>query len=90
MRAVALIEYSGYHQGMATVTEKLRQAVETCGQTRNAIAVATGISPSVLCRFVTDGRGLRSANIDRLCEHLDLELVPKKRARRTTKKKARR
>jgi len=60
--------------GMATVTDQLRRAVERCGQTRYAISKATGVPASVLSRFVASGRGLRSANIDRLCAHLGLAL----------------
>ncbi len=61
--------------GKATVTDQLRQAVEGCGQTRYAISKATGIPASVLSRFVADGRGLRSENIDRLCAYLGLVLT---------------
>lgn len=59
------------------MTEQLRQAVETCGQTRYAIGKATGIPASVLSRFVADHRGLRSENIDRLCAYLGLVLTTK-------------
>lgn len=62
---------------MATVTEELRRAVEGCGQTRYAISKATGIPASVLSRFVAEGRGLRSENIDRLCAYLGLVLTLK-------------
>ncbi len=67
---------------MASVTDTLRKAVETCGQTRYAISKATGIPQAVLSRFVASGHGLRSANIDKLCEYLGLELRPKRRARK--------
>jgi hypothetical protein len=63
--------------GMATVTDQLRRAVEGCGQTRYAISKATGVPASVLSRFVADGRGLRSENIDRLCAYLGLVLTAK-------------
>lgn len=61
--------------GMATVTDQLRRTVERSGQTRYAISKATGIPASVLSRFVAEGRGLRSQNIDKLCAYLGLELV---------------
>jgi len=70
---------------METVTQQLRRAVETCGQTRYAIAKETGIPPSVLSRFVAGGRGLRSENIDRLCAHLALKLTAKSGAARKGK-----
>ncbi|MCA9289392.1 MAG: helix-turn-helix transcriptional regulator [Phycisphaerales bacterium] len=60
---------------MPTVTEQLRRAVETCGQSQYAISKETGVSTSVLSRFVASGHGLRSDNIDRLCAHLGLTLV---------------
>ena len=59
---------------MKTVTEQLRHAVERCGVTRYRITQETGIPASVLSRFVTSGRGLRSENIDKLCAYLGLEL----------------
>jgi DNA-binding Xre family transcriptional regulator len=62
---------------MATVTDTLRRAVEQCGQSRYAIAKATGIDKAVLSRFVASGRGLRSDNFDRLCAHLGLVLATK-------------
>ena len=62
---------------MATVSEQLRKAIETSARTRYAIAKATGIPASVLSRFVVGGAGLRSQNLDRLCAHLGLVLVPK-------------
>jgi predicted transcriptional regulator len=62
---------------MPTVTDQLRRAVERCGESRYAIAKATGVSASVLSRFVASGRGLRSENVDRLCAYLGLVLVAK-------------
>ena len=62
---------------MPTVSEQLRKAIETCGQTRYAISMATGVPNSVLCRFVAGGQGLRSQNLDKLCAHLGLVLVAK-------------
>ncbi len=59
------------------MTDELRRMVEGCGQTRYAISKATGVPASVLSRFVASGRGLRSENIDRLCDYLGLVLVRK-------------
>lgn len=58
---------------MATVTAVLREALETCGQTRYAVSKATGIPESTLSRFV-HGKPLRGENIDRLCAYLSMEL----------------
>lgn len=62
---------------MMTVTDTLRRAVETCGQTRYVIGKALDIPASTLSRFVASGKGLRSENIDKLCAHLGLVLVRK-------------
>ena len=62
---------------MATVTTALRTALTQCGQTRYAVSKATGIPESTLSRFVAGGRGLRSENIDKLADFLDLVLTPK-------------
>lgn len=70
---------------MASVSETLRRAVRQSGETRYAIAKATGINPSVLSRFVVSGHGLRSHNIDRLADYLGLRLVPAKGKRRGRK-----
>lgn len=64
---------------MPTVSETLRIAVETSKQSRYAIAKATGIQNSVLSRFVASGGGLRSENLDKLCDYLGLVLVPAKK-----------
>lgn len=74
---LALMDVWRYAWSMATVTETLRRELERCGQTRYAVSMATGIPQSVLSRFVASGRGLRSANIDRLCAHLGLVLTAK-------------
>lgn len=66
---------------MATVTEQLRRAVETCGQTRYVIGKAIGIPSSTLSRFVASGKGLRSENIDKLCDYLGLVLIDKQDAK---------
>lgn len=62
---------------MATVTDTLRKAVKTCGETRYVIGKATGVPASVLSRFVASGRGLRSENLDKLCTYLGLVLTAK-------------
>ena len=59
---LALCEVAGYAVTM-TVSEQLRRAVETCGQTRYRISQETGIPESVLSRFVAGGAGVRSAEL---------------------------
>lgn len=56
------------------VSEQLRTIIENCGESRYAISKATGISQQTLSRFVNGERGLPMSTLDRLGEHLDLEL----------------
>ena len=65
-----------------TVSEQLRTAIETCGETRYRIAQRTGINESTLSRFVASGRGLSTQNVDLLCAYLGLELKAKGGTRR--------
>ncbi len=69
---------------MATVTETLRRALLTCGQSRYQVAKAIGVPESTLWRFTTGGKPLRGENIDKLAAHLGLELVTK-RGRKSVK-----
>jgi len=69
-------EVVGYTVRVATVSETLRAALESCGQTRYAVSKATGIPESVLSRFV-HGQPMRGTNLDILADYLGLELRPK-------------
>jgi len=60
-------------------TEQLRRVIESCGQTRYALAKRMGIAQSTLSRFATGDRGLSMEAIDRLFDVLDLEIKPCKR-----------
>ncbi len=73
---LAKSEVIDYALGMASVTATLRAAMERSGQTRYAIARATGIPESTLSRFA-HGKALRGENIDKLARYLALELRPK-------------
>lgn len=64
------------------LTEQLRQAIKTCGETRYAIAKATGVDQSTLSRFVSGERGLSMEALDAVAEHLGLELADKRRPKR--------
>lgn len=61
---------------MESASETLRQAIKQCGESRYSISKATGISASVLSRFVASGGQLRTENFDKLCKHLGLVLKP--------------
>jgi len=60
------------------LSDQLRAAVRNCGETRYAIAKATGIDQSTLSRFVNGERGLSMDAMDTLGEYLGLELVTKR------------
>jgi hypothetical protein len=61
---------------MATklLSDQLRAAVLRCKKTRYQISLETGISQSILSRFVNQSAGLSLDSIDKLCECIGLEL----------------
>jgi transcriptional regulator with XRE-family HTH domain len=59
----------------ATISEQLREAIESAGMTRYALAKATGVSESQLSRFVNGTSGLGVEAIDKLCAYLGLHLA---------------
>jgi transcriptional regulator with XRE-family HTH domain len=64
------------------VSDQIRRITEQCGESRYAIAKATGIAESALSRFLAGKRGLSSNSLDKLGEHLGLEVVVKTRKAR--------
>jgi hypothetical protein len=67
------------------LTHQLRRAILDSGQSRYAIAKATGIDAAALCRFM-QGAGLSMQSIDALGQHLGVELVARRAAKRRPKK----
>ena len=63
------------------LTDQLRRAILESGQTRYRIAKETGIDAAVLCRFM-QGAGLSMESLDTLGQHLGLELVARRPAKR--------
>lgn len=59
-------------------SEQLKQAIESSELTRYRIAKDSGVAQSTLSQFINGNRAISLANIDRICELLDLELVPRK------------
>ncbi len=59
------------------LSDQIRRAIETCGQTRYAIAKVTGVSEATLSRFVNGERGLPMKTLDRLADYLDLRISVK-------------
>jgi transcriptional regulator with XRE-family HTH domain len=64
---------------MEKFTETLRRAINDCGMNRRKIAQRTGVTDSILSRFVRGERGLSSASIDVLMEFLELEVRPRRK-----------
>ena len=65
-----------------TFTEQLRRVIGECGETRYSIAQRTGIDQSTMTRFMNGTRGLSMEAIDRLFDALDLEIKPRRKARK--------
>jgi len=63
-------------------SEQLRRAVEASELTRYRIAQETGISESILSRFVNRGAGLSMDSVDKLVDCLGLTLQAPKRPKR--------
>jgi transcriptional regulator with XRE-family HTH domain len=64
------------------LSDQIRRAVEGCGQTRYAIAKATGIAESTLSRFIAGERGLPMNTLDQLADYLELSIATKSQRRR--------
>jgi len=67
------------------ISGQIRLAIENAGVTRYRIAKDTGISESMLSKFMSGDRGFSMESLDVLGEYLGLEIV----VRRTKTKKAR-
>jgi plasmid maintenance system antidote protein VapI len=57
------------------IIDQLRRAMRDSGETEYAIAKATGVSQSVVNRFVSEERGISLATAAKLCSYLELELL---------------
>jgi transcriptional regulator with XRE-family HTH domain len=71
---------------MTTLTEQLREAIETAGVSRYQISKATGISQPALSKFVLGQRGLSNKAMDAIGEYLGLSIC-KKRKKSSAKKR---
>lgn len=61
------------------LSDQLRQAIDSCGETRYAISKATGIAEATLSRFMSGERGLPMTTLDRLADYLELNIQAPKR-----------
>ena len=55
-----------------TFTDQMRQLLRDCGETRYRVAKSTGISQTILCKFVA-GEGMSFRTLDRLAGYLGWE-----------------
>lgn len=60
----------------ATISNQLREIINTCGMTRYAVAKLSGVDQSSMLRFMAGGE-LRSNSIDKICVALNLHLASK-------------
>jgi plasmid maintenance system antidote protein VapI len=61
-----------------TIVEQLQHAIVESGESEYAIGKATGISQSVLSRFVNAERGISLETAAKLCSYLELDLLPRR------------
>jgi plasmid maintenance system antidote protein VapI len=59
----------------ATFSDQLRKAIAGDGRTLYRLAKESGITPSVLGRFIANERGLTTTTLDKLVEVLAVELT---------------
>jgi hypothetical protein len=57
------------------LSDQIRDAVASCGQTRYAVSKATGISQATLSRFMAGERGLPMKTQDVLADYLGLDII---------------
>ena len=59
----------------AKLSDQVRKAIDDSGESRYAIAKATGIDESALAKFYNGQRGITTDTLDRLAEYLRLRIV---------------
>jgi hypothetical protein len=74
-RVVAKYQLSRYTRIMAKLIDDIRRAVEQSGQSRYSIAKTTGVSAAQLSRLVNGHSGLHADTIEKIANHLGLEIV---------------
>jgi transcriptional regulator with XRE-family HTH domain len=67
--------------GRHTLSQQLRDVIDSRGLTAYAVAKAADIDPGMVARFVSDERDLRLATVDRVAAALGLRLVEVGRAK---------
>lgn len=57
-----------------SIVDQLRRAIKDSGQTEYAIAKESGVSQSIVNRFVSGERGISLETAAKLCAYLKLDL----------------
>ncbi len=60
---------------MSKLNERIRKAIEASKLSRYAIAKQSGVSASMLCRFMARQRELSTEAIEKLADALALEII---------------
>ena len=68
---------------MATLTDAIRRAIKSSGQTRYRIAKEAGVAQSQLSRLMSGKAGLSIETLERLADYLGLEIIIRPKRRRT-------
>jgi len=82
---LCFLKSTRYNTDMSKIRKALRAAIQAekkKGRSRYQLAKETGISESMLCLFMSGKRGMTLDRLERLADHLDLEIVIRKRKRR--------
>jgi plasmid maintenance system antidote protein VapI len=61
-----------------SIVEQLRHAIQHCGETEYGVAKGSGVSQSVVNRFVNGERSISIGTAAKLCEYLRLDLHRRK------------
>ena len=68
-----------------SISDQLRQAIESADESRYEISRQTGVAQQTLSKFVLKERGISLAALDAVAEFLGLELVKRTKSKRSTK-----
>ena len=70
-----------YNTDMSKIRKAIREAIDADERSRYRLAKETGISEPMLCLFMQGKRGMTLDRLELLAEHLNLEIVIRKRKR---------
>ena len=75
---MSLGEFFAWRKGMsnAPLSQQLKAAIESCGQTLYSISQASGVAAPVLQRFMNGERGITLETAGKLAVYLGLSLLP--------------